>query len=135
MILDTSALLAYFNRSEPRHAAVSEAIEGSDQPLVISPYVLAELDYLVATRIGVTAELHVIDALTGGAWELVCLDLPEIKRARDIVDRYSDQLVGWADAANIVLAERFRDTTIATLDRRHYSVLRTSDGRAMTIVP
>jgi predicted nucleic acid-binding protein len=135
VIVDTSALLAYFNRSEPQHLAVATAIEDSGQPLIVSPYVLAELDYLISTRHGVTAELKVIDELTSGAWQLVSLEMEEIKRARNIIEHYSDQSVGLADAANVVLAERFGDTTVATLDRRHFAVLRTADGRAMKIVP
>lgn len=50
MIIDTSALLAYFDAAEPDHAAVSECIDSSADALVVSPYVVAELDYLVATR-------------------------------------------------------------------------------------
>ena len=56
MIVDTSALLAYFDASEPAHKAVSAAIESSDELLVVSPYVLAELDYLVLSRHGIQAE-------------------------------------------------------------------------------
>ncbi len=68
VIVDTSALLAFFDASEPDHAAVSEVLAAADA-LVVSPYVVAELDYLVATRHGVDEELGVLDELTGGAWD------------------------------------------------------------------
>jgi predicted nucleic acid-binding protein len=102
---------------------------------VVSPYVIAELDHLVATRHGVQAELAVLDELGGGAWELACLDAAELRTARTIVDRYADQRIGLADASNVVLAQRFGQTSIATLDRRHFSVLRALDGSALTLVP
>jgi len=42
------------------------------------------LDYLVSTHHGVTAELAVLDELTGGAWKLACLDPDEVRAARDL---------------------------------------------------
>jgi len=135
MIVDTSALLAFFDSAEPRHRDVARTIEAADETLVVSPYVLAELDYLVATRHGVQAELAMLDELGGGASELACLDAVELRAARTIVDRYADLQIGLADASNVVLAQRFGQTSIVTLDRRHLSVLRALDGSALTLVP
>jgi predicted nucleic acid-binding protein len=135
MIVDTSALLAFFDNAEPRHRDVARVIDAATEILVVSPYVLAELDYLVATRHGVQAELAVLDELGGGAWELACLDAAELRAARTIVDRYADQRIGLTDASNIVLAQRFHTAVIATLDRRHFSVLRAPDGSALTLLP
>ena len=135
MIVDTSALLAFFDSAEPRHRDVARAIEAAGEPLVVSPYVIAELDHLVVTRQGGQAELAVLDELGGGAWELACLDVAELRTARTIVDRYADQRIGLADASYVVLAQRLGQTSIATLDRRHLSVLRALDGSALTLVP
>jgi len=49
---------SYFDAGEPDHEAVSRVIDGSEGLLVVSPYVIAELDYLVATRVGVDASLR-----------------------------------------------------------------------------
>lgn len=135
VIVDTSALLAYFDASEPDHAAVEEVLDASTDLLIISPYVIAELDYLVATRHGVDAELAVLDELTAGAWELVGFDADDLKRARAIVAKYGDQAIGVADASNVVLAERYRTRTIVTLDRRHFEVLRPISGNRFTVLP
>lgn len=110
MIIDTSALLAYFDAAEPDHAAVSECIDSSADALVVSPYVVAELDYLVATRVGVDAELAVLRELAGGAWELANCGAAEIEQAARIVTKYQDQRIGIADAANVVLADRYWPT-------------------------
>lgn len=64
-IVDTSALLAYFDASEPDHATVEEALGTTADRSVVSPYVVAELDYLVATRHGVGAEPAVLDEVSG----------------------------------------------------------------------
>lgn len=135
MIVDTSAMLAFFDRNEPDHAAVTRVILESDEPLVVPPYVVAELDYLVAARHGVAAELTVLAELAGGAWELPGFDADDLGLTRKIVDQYSDQDVGVADASIVVLADRVGTRIIATLDRRHFEVLRPLSGGRFSIVP
>ena len=135
MIVDTSALLAYFDSNEPEHHSVAAVIEGSKEPLVVSPYVVAELDYLVATRVGVDAELAVLGELSSGAWHLVSFETPELALATTVVAKYRDQQIGVADASNVVLADHHRTRTIATLDRRHFDVLRPISGGRFMIVP
>ena len=75
MIIDTSALIALFNDRDPAHAETVELFGSSTDDLIVSPYVVAELDYLVLTREGVQAELTVLRALSGGAWELAPFDI------------------------------------------------------------
>jgi uncharacterized protein len=135
VVVDTSALLAYFDSSEPDHATVAAAIGVPTDLLIVSPYVVAELDYLVATRHGVDAELAVLDELTGGAWELSGFGVEELARARSIVAKYRGQEIGVADASNVVLAERYQTRTIVTLDRRRFEVLRPIRGGRFTVLP
>lgn len=135
LIVDTSALLAYFDASEPDHAAVEKEIGASSGLLIVSPYVLAELDYLVATRHGVDAELAMLEELAGGAWELVGFDADDLRNAHSIIAQYRDQKIGVADASNVVLAERYATRTIVTLDRRHFEVLRPITGDRFSVLP
>jgi predicted nucleic acid-binding protein len=136
VIVDTSALLAYFDTGEPDHDKVSDVIDRSDEPLVVSPYVVAELDYLIATRVGIEAELAVLHELAGGAWELAAFGVPDdLNEVVSIIKKYRDQHIGAADASNVVLAERHHTRTIATLDRRHFEVLRPLSGGRFSVVP
>jgi uncharacterized protein len=135
IIADTSGLLAYFNRREPTHAAVAEVVNGSADALVVSPYVLAELDYLIATRIGVEAELAALQELASGAYELAAFTADDVRAAGAVVDRYRDQAVGLADASIVVLAERHATRRVLTLDRRHFGVMRPLTGGRFSILP
>ncbi|GBC87372.1 Ribonuclease VapC26 [bacterium HR12] len=135
MIADTSGLLALFNRSEPEHEAVRRIAADSREPLVVSPYVVAELDYLVATRVGVQAELAVLRELAGGAYELPHLGPGDLERIATVIARYADQGIGAADASIVVLADRYRTREILTLDRRRFEVLRPLSGGRFRVLP
>lgn len=135
MIVDTSALLAYFDTDEPDHEAVSAVLGEAPEPLVVSPYVVAELDYLVASRLGVGPELAVLRELTSGAWDLPSVGLEDLVKVRAVIKRYADQEIGVADASNVIMAAQYRTRTIVTLDRRHFDVLRPLDGGRFRILP
>lgn len=135
MIVDTSALLAYFDRNEPDHAAVAGTMESATDPLVVSPFVVAELDYLIMTRLGTAAELAALDELAGGAWELASVSADDLAVCTRVIEKYADQSIGVTDASLVVLAQRFATRSIATLDRRHFDVLRPLDGGRFRLVP
>jgi len=136
VIVDTSALLAFFNVHEPDHEAVSAAIDDHDDGLlVVSPYVVAELDHLVAARIGVDAEIAALNELSSGAWELADLGAADLRSATAVIAKYRDQSIGVADASSVVLADRYRTRQILTLDRRHFDVLRPIGGGRFSILP
>jgi predicted nucleic acid-binding protein len=135
VIVDTSALLAYFDTDEPDHQAVVAVLEDTDEPLVVSPYVVAELDYLVVSRLGVAAELAALAELAGGAWDLPAIDAEGLRDARAVVERYADQRIRVAEASNVVLAARYRTQTMVTLDHRHFDVLRPLTGGRFTVLP
>lgn len=135
IIADTSGLLALYNDREPANKAVVEAVSASNDPLVVSPFVVAELDYLVATRLGVAVELRVLEELSSGAYELAHLSSEDIKAASEIINRYRDLDLGIADASLVVLANRYRTRTLLSLDRRHFSVVKPIDGGRFDLVP
>jgi predicted nucleic acid-binding protein len=135
IVADTSGLLALFNRTEPQHAAVSAVASGLTEPLAVSPYVIAELDYLIATRIGVDAGLAVLAELGSGAYELAAFGPHDVLRARSVVERYRDQDIGIADASLVVLADRSGTRDLLTLDHRHFSVVRPLTGGRFRLLP
>ena len=135
IIADTSGLLAFFSESGRHHEAVVSWLERNSPVMVVSPFVIAEIDYLVATRKGVEAELAVIRELAGGAYELPAMNPDDLTMACEVVDRYRNPGIGITDASLVVLADRYRTRTILTLDRKHFGVVRPLDGGHFEIVP
>jgi predicted nucleic acid-binding protein len=135
IIADTSGLLALFNRREPAHEAVAEVVEQETEPLVVSPFVVAELDYLAATRLGVPAEIAILSELASGAYHLATFDKDDLLSAAKIIERYKSQQIGLADASLVVLAGRHQTKSVLTLDHRHFDVLRPLSGGRFRILP
>ncbi len=135
IVADTSGLLALYNRAEPAHAAVARAVMATTDVIVVSPYVVAEIDHLMATRLGIDAELAMLRELAGGAYEHPHLADDELTSCAEIIARYQDQQIGVTDASLVVLAHRYATNRILTLDRRHFDVLRPIDGGHFEIVP
>lgn len=135
VIVDTSALIAYFHTEEFGHLAATEAIERSSERLVVPPYVVAETGYMMCSRYGVAAELTALRELTGGAWDLPPFARADLAEAIGVIEKYADQEIGVTHASIVVMAKRYGTRTIATLDRRHFEVLRPLDGGRFTIVP
>jgi predicted nucleic acid-binding protein len=135
VIVDTSVLLAYFDSNEPAHRACADVIESAASELVVSPFVVAEVDYLLATLVSADAERVALEELSSGAWRLADFPAASMRAAIQVLSRYEDQQIGLADASLVVLADLFHTRTIATLDRRHFDVLRPLNGGRFTVVP
>lgn len=135
ILADTSGLLALFNEREPRHADVRSALSELRSPLIVSPYVVAELDYLVSTRIGVSAEMAVLRELSGAGYELAAVSAALLLTATELIEQYADQQIGVTDASIVALAQEYRTDRVLTLDRRHFEVLRTAEGAPFSLIP
>lgn len=123
LIIDTSGYLAGTAARHPLRDAVLKILGNVRQPPVISPLVIAEIDYMVLDRAGAARELAVIDDLTSGAYELPDLDIDDLRSARRLAATHQDLKVGITDAVNAVLAARYDTNEILTTDQRHFRAI------------
>jgi hypothetical protein len=94
--------------------------------LLLSPFVLAELDYLLATRVGLQAELALLAEVGRGAYRLEPFEAADVAMAEEVIETYADLEVGLADASIVVLSRRHEVLDLLTLDERHFRTLRGS---------
>jgi uncharacterized protein len=135
ILLDTSGLLAALDAAHHRHAESAGSLTAARPPLVLSPFVLAELDYLLLTRVGAAARASLLDEVARGAYQLAPFDNRDVARAESIVTRHADLAISLADASIVVLAERHDVRDVLTLDERHFRVLTTDEGNALRLLP
>ena len=135
ILLDTSCLLSALFEDQHHHEVSARALIDAEPPLILSPFVLAETDYLIQKFGGVKAELLFLEELERGAYELATFGPDDIGRARKIIEKYRDLQIGLADASIVVLAERYDCPDVLTLDHRHFTALRIHGRRTFRIVP
>ena len=135
IILDTSGLLAAIDASQRLHEPARRALEAAPPPWILSPFVLAELDYLLATRVGPNAERALLDEVGRGVYRLESFDVADVQAAERIIGRYVSLEVGLADASIVTLASRYGIRDVLTLDERHFRTLRGAGGRPFRLLP
>jgi uncharacterized protein len=135
IVLDTGGLYAALDANEALHGRAVAALVASAAPRVLSPFVLAELGYLIGSRVGHQAQLALIDEVTRGAYQLEPFSAEDLAHARRIMERYADQRIGLADASVVVLASRHRTLDLLCTDERHFRVLRGTGGKAFRLLP
>jgi uncharacterized protein len=135
ILLDTSGLLAALIRSERDHARAKAILEDERRPLVLSPFVLAELDYFVTRYLGAPGEARLLDEVVKDVYSLADFGVDEIREAAAVIDAHPDLEIGLADASLVVLAGRYDTDRVLTLDERHFRALRTPAGKPFTILP
>jgi uncharacterized protein len=135
IIADTSGLLAAFGRDTHPHRQARAAYESDPGPVILSPFVLAELDYIILREAGIGRELDLLRDVADGVFTLADFGERDVAQAAAVVEQYQDQRIGLADASIVVLAARYQTTRVLTLDERHFRVLRPSHAEAFTILP
>ena len=134
ILIDTSGLLSALDESQRFHSDCAGALAEAAPPFLLSPFVLAELDYLLMRHIGRSAQSALLEEVARGVYQIELFVATDIQRAREIADRYKDLDIGLADASIVVLAEDLGIRRIATRDVRRFSALRLGDGSAFAIV-
>jgi len=102
--------------------------------LVVSAFTAAEADHLVLTRLGIDAELALLDDLAVTC-TVQSLDPVGIRHARELCAQYRDLQLGLADASIVVLAKQWSTRSLATFDQRHFRAVAPLQGGTFRLVP
>lgn len=135
IILDTSGLVTAYGLDQAQAKDVLEILHGDPGPLVLSPFVLAELDHLITSRLGVAAELKLLEDVAGGVYRLAEFTQRDVAEARSVIAKYAALEIGLADASVVTLAAQHMTTRVLTLDLRHFRAMTPIQGGSFTILP
>ena len=124
-------MLALLNPRERRHAPAKAAFLADRGPYFVPAGTLCEVGYFLQKR----SASPVLDAFLAdihvGAYTLECGE-DDLARIRELLTRYSDLGLSFADAAVIACAER-TGGRVLTFDRRDFDVV-AREGR-ITVLP
>jgi predicted nucleic acid-binding protein len=136
IVLDTSVVLALIDASDINHERVWKWMEGVPDELCTTPLVLAELDHMVPLKGGSVAAEAVRADFSDGAYTVEWWR-SALYETIEVANQYESIELGLTDASLIALAAHLETTRIATLDERHFRVVRPLDGdtERFTLLP
>jgi len=132
LLLDTGAFVALVDRSETRHADCVAVLEDWTGPVVTTEAVLTETLYLVGPSW--EAQQVCLEFFLRGAFALIP-SAPDLRRIRELLQKYRDVPMNFADATLVALGERLGTDQVFTLDRRGFTVYRLYGKRLFQILP
>jgi hypothetical protein len=132
-LVDTGPFVAYLDRADPMHDTVAVHLDGFVGQLVTTGAVVTEVMYFLSdAKDGPMAFAELL--VRSGAQVAEAMQPPQILAAADLMRKYADTPMDFADATLVTLAEQLETTNILTLDRRGFSAYRTSTGRRFRLV-
>ena len=134
LVTDTSVVYAALNRDEKHHRRCASLL-ASSSPVVLPAPVITETSLLSLSRRRPRAADALLRSVVDGSVAVVDLQTQDYLRVRELIARYVDLGLSVVDASVVAIAERLEETTIATLDRRHFSVVQPLHCEAFTLVP
>ncbi|MEZ4595393.1 MAG: PIN domain-containing protein [Chloroflexota bacterium] len=135
LIVDTGPLFASMDRNDPDHRVCRELLESTIAPIIVPTPVLVEVEWLASSRLGPPAVDALLASVEDGGLVLRDLDVDDWARVRALCRAYADLPLGLVDASVVVVAERLDEPVVATLDRRHFSVVRPRHVPSLALVP
>lgn len=134
ILLDTSGLISALFPDQKLHRESARVLVEAESR-IISPFVLAETDYLIQKYAGVEFEGLFLRDISRGAYELAQFGAEDVAAATDIIEKYRSLRIGLADASIAVLAARRGITDVLTLDERHFRAIRPMPRKSFRILP
>ena len=132
-LIDTGAILALLDRDDRWHRACAEAFAALMLPLVTSAAVLAELFHLVGDNRREVAAAWKF--LRSGAVSVAPIGDADMAELDELMARYHDRPMDFADATLVYLAGRESLTTILTIDHDDFETYRIGRRRPFRILP
>lgn len=135
LILDAGPIYAASATRDRNHRRCVELLTGAARPLLVPELVVTEVSYLLGDRIGAHAEIAFARSIADGEVVVESVRESEWERIAELMEQYGDLPLGMVDASVVVLAERHAAREIATLDHRHFTVVRPRHVAGFTLLP
>jgi len=138
IVIDTGIFVGAAMQNDKHHKSSMElltALRWANEKLIVPGTVVAEAGYLINMGAGSIAEAEFLQSLSGKDFVQEVLTRTDLNRMAQLVTQYSDMNLGTTDASVVAIAERLGVTKIATIDRRHFPVIRPKHVDAFTLLP
>lgn len=133
LLMDTGALVSILDRSQSRHDEFLDFYQRWEGAVVSTEAVLTEASHLLMRVHG--GARTCLDFFIHGGATLIPPDQRTLQRCRDLIHKYSDLPMDYADATLVALAEELGTALVFTTDRRDFGIYRIGAGKGFEILP
>lgn len=135
MLVDSGPLVAAAASRDRNHERCVDLLSQAPPPLLVPALVVTEVAYFLADRLGPGAEQAFARSLREAELVVEPVEPADWARIVELLGDYVDLPLGIVDASIVAACERLDLRSLATLDRRHFSVVRPRHCRALTLLP
>lgn len=135
VLVDSSFLYALLNDADEQHAAVVAVFGETLGPWLMPSPAVTEVAHLVAKYQGAETLAAFLETLPISSPQLVEPSKVDYPRAAQLIRQYRDAPLDFVDSLLIAIAERLNVTTVLTLDRHHFHMVRPRHCTAFEVLP
>lgn len=135
ILIDTGPLYAYVDPNDQYHDRALDFLRHYTGTVAIRVLVIPEVAHFLRSRAGTHAESRFLQDIASRDFIVESVELGDWRRIIELVEQYRDLPLGTVDASIIAAAERLNIRTIATFDRRHFTVVRPAHVETFELVP
>lgn len=132
-ILDTGPWVALIDRSESRHIECVRWLKNFSGRLYSTEAVLTEVLYIL--NFSITARFAALDFVLKSVVEIVPSSTDSLKKTKNLMKKYADLPMDFADATLVCLATETGMQNIATFDKKDFSIYKLPKNKSFTIMP
>jgi predicted nucleic acid-binding protein len=133
-LLDTGFLLAVLDADDQLHPSCTAALLSEPRPL-LPDVVLPELAYMVLRELGYSVLVNFLNSILDGELVIEKTNQDDLRRTKEILEKYADSQVDFVDCAIVALAERLNIQNILTVDNRHFQLFRPRHCSHFVVLP
>ncbi|MPY87726.1 MAG: PIN domain-containing protein [Luteitalea sp.] len=133
LLVDTGVIYALADRSDEWHLRVRTYLEETRELMTAPVTILPEVAYLLHTRLGPAAERKFTHSLAMGEVMVEAVTTEDLVRCEELLGKYP--AIGLVDASVVAVAERLGLVTLATTDRRDFTLVRPKHVEQFRLVP
>ena len=129
IMVDTGAFIGLFNKNDEYHPSARASFSNISEPLITTYPVVTETCYLLYNRLGHHSQINFLKSITKKAFKVFDFQNNDILRMIELMERYCDLPMDFADASLVVLAEQLGHGRILTSDRRDFNIYRWNNNQ------
>jgi uncharacterized protein len=135
IVVDSGVLIAAADVDDNHHQSCARLIAERGSEFLVPATVVVEVCWMLGRHVSVILEADLLDAIAEGELRLEDLERNDYARTSELVTIYADLPLGMVDASVVAVAERLDVREVATIDHRHFSVVRPRHVDAFTLLP